>query len=189
MAGILDPLMLRAAGAQATNLLPSLAKLRFGAGLGKSALIGAGIGGIAGLARGDNYSSTAALRNFTSGALGGAAVGMGARTILSRKGLNAARHLAVNTVPTLAGTGVRLASNAANAGMKTGGFLARNPGIAFAGAAVVGGAMYMSGPSGQDFSDAQFGEEQDNNSVTSRSFQNSAAGLVQGLHRSRHRGG
>lgn len=188
--GVLDPLLLRAAGSQVSSAVPHLAKMQFGMSVGKAALLGAGIGGVAGLARGDNYSSTAALRNFTAGAAGGMAVGLGSKALLSKRGLRGIGNMMMGPVPKLAGTGVKLAGNGLNAGMKTAGYLAARPHLAFAGAAVVGGAMYMGGAfSGGRFDNAEAGEEAENMSVTSRSFQNSASGLVQGLHRSRHRGG
>lgn len=146
----------------------------------KSALFGAAIGGIAGLVKGDNYSSTAAMRNFAGGAAAGAGIGMGARMVLSRNGMRGVGNILRKTPALLRGAG-----SVAKFGGKAIGFGARHPAMALGGAAVVGGLLYTNNASQRSF-DSMEGEPLDSRSSV-RDFQNSAAGLTFGLHNRRHR--
>jgi hypothetical protein len=194
---------LRFAGRAGEKALPAFKGLGL-PGLFKSGLLGAGIGGITGLAKGDNYDSTSTFRNFSSGALAGGAIGIGARLSLSnligsvghltgaKQAIGAARGAKFAAfksapLPRLAMAGTNTAAKVANAAMKVGGFLGRNPGLAIGGAAVVGGGVYAMnqmypGRSGNDFESSDYQESQ-------RQFQASAESLTFGLHANRHRRG
>jgi hypothetical protein len=149
----------------------------------KSALTGSAIGGIVGLARGNNYDETSTFRNFISGAAVGAGIGFGARGLIGSKAVRGLYGALTGPVPKLAGAGIRTGGKLLNAGMRTAGFLARHPTATLSGAAVLGGAAYMSGAfQGSAFQDAQM-EQYD----TGASFRSSTAGLTFGLHRKRHR--
>jgi|SRR5579863_4396452 len=202
-----DKLALKVVGNEVENAARVFRKTRFGFGYLGSSVLGAGIGGVVGLARGDNYDSTASLRNFTSGALGGAGLAFGLRAAIPRLP-GAISHLTGMRHAMAAGAGSRLsafrsaplpsilessgraAAKIANGAMKVGGFLGRHPGLT-AGAAVLGGAgIYMSGAgSSVEYSTFPGYEDQtDDTEVDSmREFHSSTQNLVQGLHRGRHR--
>lgn len=187
--GTLDKLGLKAGGQLAGHLYPAAAGIAGVVhGIGKSMAIGAGIGALKGAITGDNNNSTSALRNVASSAVAGAALGAGARAAFSRRGLSGLAHLA-GGLGSAAGTVMPYAGKAAGKAVGAAGFMATHPGLTFAGAAVVGGGMYMGGSfRGNRFNDSDAEQVPNENSVTSRSFQNSATGLVQALNSRRHRG-
>ncbi len=156
------------------------ASAALGGGPVRSGLIGAAIGGIAGVATGDNYNSTSTAQNFLLGATAGAGIGslakMGARAIVAR-GIGAIGMGAIRT----AGIG-------ANAAYKGARMAVNNPratsALLLGGAAITGG-LAMSGHSMSDIN--LEGAEQRQSDSSIQDFQNSAGGLVFGLHAKRHR--
>ncbi len=82
---------------------------------GLATLAGGLIGGVAGLATGDNYNSTAALRNFTLGAGLGLGAGVGLNALFSKTGMRTLGAAAKG----LTGTGKAFKSRAYNAAIHT----------------------------------------------------------------------
>lgn len=175
-----------------------------------SILTGGLVGGIGGVATGENYDSTALIRNFA----GGAAAGLGAATLgnlaISKMGARGLGRLTgvsqgIDAWRGSAGTGLRnRVSSAARGALKSpvGGvfrtaglagrlgagavaFAAKHPRLAGGAAASIGGAVLISNsvkPNRVDLENDQL------EPLQSRSrFQNSATGLTFGLHRKRHR--
>lgn len=159
---------------------------------------GAAIGGIAGVATGDNYSSTATMGNFVGGALAGATIGgLGrafaptvARGASNYIGAGAAiRNRSLSASPlfrNMRSVG-RVGSGIIRGGIGLGRLASRAPktSLAVGGAAVAGGiAWAMSGNNAPNLDDAS---NMTNYSSGLRDLQNSAAGLSLGLHRARHK--
>lgn len=198
--GMFDQLALKVTGGKAFDAANALRKVKFGgAGYAFAGLLGGTIGGITGLARGDNYDSTAALRNFTGGAMGGAALGMGFRAALPRLpraigNISGLRHAALAPkgarfaafrnapVPLILAAGARGANEAAGKAIKGAGFLGRHPGAVAAAGILGGAAMYMNAGPDRSMENAQM-DGQDSRTEFMASTQN----LVQGMHRGRHR--
>lgn len=159
-------------------------------------------GGIYGAATTDKFSPTQRFRDVAKGAMAGVAIGM-APTALRLLGPTAARG-AVNLGLGMGKAGLSLAAPVAKTGFGLAEFAISNPRLAVgmaAGLAVGGYALFGGGPSGGVEGHAALAQQTGISSTgydlgmggTGRQdpqnmFTNSANGLVQGLHRGRHRG-
>jgi hypothetical protein len=171
-------------------------KFALGGG-GRRMLLGAGIGGIYGNVTSDNASSTGQFDDTMKGALLG--LGAGAATTKTFwRGMKGVGKLGW-------GIGKRAVPMAGRGGLGVINFALRNPKTAMA-MGVAGAGMYGLASSGYASSNASVGDMaayaqqtglpssgfdigMGGTRATSRTaFENSTTGLVQGLHRGRHRG-
>ncbi len=158
-------------------------------------------GAIAGAAssiyQGDNYSSTAFLRNAISGAVVGGGMGLMGRGLFTRTAARGAgkffgRGGSFRASPAgkMLGMSSGVTRGAIGGVAGIGGMLARNPQIGFAGA-IVGGGIYSLGGSFTTERQLSSGFSTEGRQVdqltSNRDFANSASGLVFGLNSRRHR--
>lgn len=166
-------------------------KLGLGTGIGRMAL-GAGVGSIYGAATSDANTSTGQFRDIAAGAL----IGLGIGSATTGTAIKGAFSLGKGAVarPSIGRSPVaHMIRGTAKAGMGVGRFALNNPKAA-AMLTVGGLGMYglsRTGPGSTDLDidqTAQLAEQMSGTQNISRvMYQNSTEGLVQGLHKGRHK--
>lgn len=172
---------------------------------------GATIGAASSVYQGDNYNSTALMRNLISGAAVGAGAGLLARGLFTHTAARSAgRFLGINQVRgaasgarmaawnrsplgRLLGTSAGSARGIIGAGARVGKTLIKHPELAFTGAVLAGGAYTLGGSftterelSSGFSTEGRDMQEVDSGAISRRNFQNSASGLSFGLSARRH---